>query len=180
MTKLSYHENEFCEYWIDEHGVVHEIFKDTFKTLNLEIAMVITRDRLKVTNGVARPLYVELGKHTKSEVIKQIDTFRNCSYTVENANYIYRKKQSAFNLAQLTNLVTKTSPELMVIVNEFKKDWKKDLLRFNCKMCVFQIYNDFDGNRLYRLNGEHPFIYTNFSECTYEKMLPYMVKILKT
>lgn len=65
MKKLFYHENEFCEYWIDEYGIVHEIFKDTFKTLNVEIAEVITMDRLKVANGVARPLYVELGKHTK-------------------------------------------------------------------------------------------------------------------
>lgn len=65
MKKLFYHENEFSEYWIDEYGIVHEIFKDTFKTLNLEIAEVITLDRLKVTDGVARPLYVELGKYTK-------------------------------------------------------------------------------------------------------------------
>ena len=67
MQKLSYYENEFCEYWIDEYGIVHEIFKDTFKTLNLEVAKVITADRLKVSDGVARPLYVELGKATKME-----------------------------------------------------------------------------------------------------------------
>jgi len=62
MQKNSYYENEFCEYWIDEFGIVHEIFKDTFPKLNLEIAKVITADRLSVSNGVTRPLYVELGK----------------------------------------------------------------------------------------------------------------------
>lgn len=67
MQKLSYYENEFCEYWIDDHGVVHEIFKDSFKRLNLEVAKVITIDRLKVSNGVARPLYVELGKATRMD-----------------------------------------------------------------------------------------------------------------
>lgn len=67
MQKLSYYENEFCEYWIDDHGVVHEIFKDSFKVLNLQVAKVITSDRLIVSNGVARPLYVELGKATKMD-----------------------------------------------------------------------------------------------------------------
>ena len=65
MQKIAYYENEFCEYWIDEHGVVNEIFKDSFQILNLEVAKVITQDRLIVSNGVARPLYVELGKATR-------------------------------------------------------------------------------------------------------------------
>ena len=65
MQKLSYFENEFCVYWIDEYGVVNEIFKDSFQILNLEVAKVITHDRLIVSNGIARPLYVELGKATR-------------------------------------------------------------------------------------------------------------------
>ncbi len=67
MQKLSYYENEFCEYWIDDHGIVHEIFKDSFKVLNLEVAKIITADRLVVSNGIARPLYVELGNATKMD-----------------------------------------------------------------------------------------------------------------
>jgi hypothetical protein len=67
MLKNSYYENEFCEYWIDEFGIVHEIFKDSFPRLNLEIAKVITSDRLAVSNGVTRPLYVELGKATRMD-----------------------------------------------------------------------------------------------------------------
>lgn len=123
---------------------------------------------------------VELGKHTKKEVVNQIDTFRNCNYTVENADYIYKKNKTAFNKTKLTTLVTKTPPELMVIVNEDKKEWKPDLNKFNCKMCVLQIYNDFEGRRMFRLNGEHPFIFTDFCNCTYEKKIPYAIKILKT
>jgi hypothetical protein len=67
MQKLSYYENEFCEYWIDDHGIVHEIFKDSFKILNLEVAKIITADRLVVSKGIARPLYVELGNATKMD-----------------------------------------------------------------------------------------------------------------
>ena len=67
MQKNSYYENEFCEYWIDEFGIVHEIFKDTFPRLNLEIAKIITSDRLAVSNGITRPLYVELGSATRMD-----------------------------------------------------------------------------------------------------------------
>ncbi|MDP3462313.1 MAG: hypothetical protein Q8S18_05960 [Bacteroidales bacterium] len=121
---------------------------------------------------------VELGKHTKNDVVNQIDTFRNCNYTDDNANYIHKRKKS-LNLSKLTSLIKGTPPELMVIVNEVKNDWKSALSSLNCKMCVFQIYNDFDGRQMYRLEGEHPFIYTNFRNCKYEKELPYAVKILR-
>lgn len=67
MKKNAYLENEFCEYWIDEFGVVHEIFKPTFVSLDLKVAKIIVADRLKVSEGIARPLYVELGKATKMD-----------------------------------------------------------------------------------------------------------------
>ncbi len=67
LDNNSYLENEFCEYWIDERGIIHEIFKPSFDIMDLEIAKIITADRLKVSNGVYRPLYVELGNAVKME-----------------------------------------------------------------------------------------------------------------
>lgn len=65
MSKLNtFLENDFCEYWI-ENGIIHEVFKDSFDELTIEIAKIITEDRLKVSNGINRPLYVELGNATK-------------------------------------------------------------------------------------------------------------------
>jgi len=70
-------------------------------------------------------------------------------------------------------------PELMVIVNEPKPDWAADLKSLRCKTCIFQIYHDFNGSPLYRLNGEHPYIYTNFCHCKYQKVgSPYTVEVL--
>ena len=51
MQKLNYYENDFCEYWIDEFGVVHEIFKSTFSVLNLEVATIITMDDMLLANN---------------------------------------------------------------------------------------------------------------------------------
>ena len=123
---------------------------------------------------------VELGKHTKNEVISQIETFRNFTPTRAHSDYINLKRPGVFNLQKLNTLVTNKSPELMLIVNEYKDEWKKDLKRLSCKMCVFQIYTDFKGRRMYRLNGEHPFIFTDFCNCKYEKLLPNTVKILRS
>lgn len=64
--RQGYHENEYCEYWIED-GIIYEIFKPTFDILDLRIAKIITHDRLAVSNGITRPLYVELGGAIKME-----------------------------------------------------------------------------------------------------------------
>ena len=68
----------------------------------------------------------------------------------------------------------------MVIVNEPMPSWVDTLKSYRCKICIFQIYHDIDGNPLYRLNGEHPYIYTNFCHCRYQKVgSPYTIEILE-
>jgi len=67
MEKSAYFENDYCKYWIDEYGIIHEIFKNSFDVLNLDVAKVITQDRIKVSAGITRPLYVELGNAVKME-----------------------------------------------------------------------------------------------------------------
>lgn len=58
----SYLENNYCQYWIDENDILHEVFKFDFERITLDIAKTITKDRLQVSNKVTRPLYVELGR----------------------------------------------------------------------------------------------------------------------
>ena len=64
--KHNYFQNEYCEYWIED-GIVFEIFKPNFEVLNVEVAKIITQDRLEISNGIARPLYVELGDAVRME-----------------------------------------------------------------------------------------------------------------
>ena len=122
---------------------------------------------------------IELGKHTKEHVVEQIETFRNFTPSIENVTYIKEKRDGVFDFNSLKYLILNKQPELMVIVNEQKDDWKSDFLRLGCKMCIFQIYNDFDGKKMFRINGDHPFIFTDFCNCRYEKMLPFTVNVLK-
>lgn len=122
---------------------------------------------------------VELGKHQKSHVIDQVKAFYNCSYDDEHADYIYSQRPHDLDVNLLRAMVASKLPEFMVIVNEAKPDWVDDLKALRCKTCVFQIYHDFNGKPLYRLNGEHPYIYTNFCHCKYQKVgAPYTVEVL--
>lgn len=122
---------------------------------------------------------VELGKHLKDHVLDQIETFYNCSYAEEHAEYIYNQRPHDLDSTFLKNMVATKVPEFMVIVNEEKTDWVEDLKSFRCKTCVFQIYHDYTGAPLYRLDGEHPYIYTKFCHCRYQKVgSPYTVEVL--
>jgi len=122
---------------------------------------------------------VELGKHNKGHVVDQIQSFYNCGYLDEHADYIFLQRPD-LDLTKLKSMVAKVPPKFMVIVNEPKEDWVAELRKLRCKTCVFQIYHDFAGNPLYRLNGEHPFIYTHFCHCKYQKTLPYAIEVLET
>jgi hypothetical protein len=122
---------------------------------------------------------VELGKHSKDHVTDQIQTFFNCSYVDEHAEYIHSQRSHDLDLNSLKAMVAAKVPEFMVIVNEPKSDWVDDLKSLRCKTCIFQIYHDFDGKPLYRLNGDHPYIYTKFCHCKYQKVgSPYTVEVL--
>lgn len=165
-----------------------EIIFPQFKAMLFKMKLV---DSVRVKNSIpdlamVRADYsewyiieVELGKHSKSHVVDQIQSFYNCGYKDEHADYIFSQRPD-LDLTKLKAMVAKVSPEFMVIVNEPKEDWIKDLKKIRCKACVFQIYHDFNGNPLYRLNGEHPFIYTNFCHCKYQKTVPYALEILDT
>lgn len=121
---------------------------------------------------------VELGKHQKDHVIDQVQSFFNCSYLDEHAEYIHSQRGD-LDLNLLKAMIATKVPEFMVIVNEPKEDWIYDLKALRCKTCIFQIYHDFNGLPLYRLNGEHPYIYTHFCHCKYQKVgSPYTVEVL--
>jgi hypothetical protein len=120
---------------------------------------------------------VELGKHQRSHVVDQLRTFYNSSYNDDHANYMFDQRPD-MNLVQLKKMVAANPPELMVIVNEPKPDWEIDLKAFKCKACIFQIYHDFDGNTIHRLNGDHPHIKIDFCHCRYQKPAPYTIEIL--
>ena len=58
--KEFYIENEYVEIWIED-GIIMEIFKPEVKEVTLEIAKEVVRDRLKVSNKITRPIFIDMG-----------------------------------------------------------------------------------------------------------------------
>jgi hypothetical protein len=56
-VKESYLENDFCKIWLS-NGILFVEYKPRL-VMNLEAAKQIVADRLKVSNGVSRPLFLD-------------------------------------------------------------------------------------------------------------------------
>jgi hypothetical protein len=121
---------------------------------------------------------VELGGHGITHVVEQIESFKNCNYNKEHAEYIYEKRKDKLDLGSLKQLIPTIPPKLMVIVNQPKPEWENYLSLYDCIVCVFQIYLNQDNQPIYRLNGKHPSVYTGFCHCKLRKDMPYAVKII--
>lgn len=58
-TKESFLENEYVEFWIED-GIIYNRYKPEVNKITIDIAKRIVEDRLKVSNGVTRPGFVDL------------------------------------------------------------------------------------------------------------------------
>lgn len=56
----SYLENDYAEIWIED-GIVFNIYKPNL-VLTLDVAKLLVEDRLKVSNGVSRPLFADISE----------------------------------------------------------------------------------------------------------------------
>lgn len=56
----NYYENDYAEIWIED-GIVFNIYKPNL-VLTLEVAKKLVEDRLRVSNGVSRPLFADISE----------------------------------------------------------------------------------------------------------------------
>jgi hypothetical protein len=80
--KESYQENDFCRMWIS-NGIMFVEYKPGL-VMNVEIAKLMVSDRLKVSNGISRPVFLDVRnfvsmdratmKYYKSEEVVQCVT----------------------------------------------------------------------------------------------------------
>lgn len=57
IRKEAYLENEYAEYWI-ENGILFLVYKRRL-VMTLDVAKKIVEDRLKVSNGISRPMFLD-------------------------------------------------------------------------------------------------------------------------
>lgn len=107
---------------------------------------------------------VELGKHSlENHVLVQIDNFRHGTYPVIIfAEYFKSKIFEHYNIhvseTKIKKLLTKQTPEILVVVDEDRQDWQAELKKRHAKLCLFQIFKNGRGSHAYRLHGGYPYI----------------------
>lgn len=121
---------------------------------------------------------VELAGHDIQHIKDQIDTFYNADITDDHANYMYNKRTDVLNRDNVIRMIRNHSPKLMVIINENVVEIESSIQEYECLMCVFQVFLDQNNNPIYRLNGKHPLVLTDFCHCKITKNLPFMVEVL--
>lgn len=58
-------ENDYVKIWIED-GIIHSVHKPNF--INLEMAKVMVRDRLKVSNGIVRPMFIDISSMASTNI----------------------------------------------------------------------------------------------------------------
>jgi hypothetical protein len=126
---------------------------------------------------------VELGGHTLDHVLEQTRVFLDGSYNLaEIAQYVrqqflkfHRKRVS---LRRLRDLFDSHPPSVLVIADEHREDWQKELGKLGVQFCIFEIYKDASGHHLYRVFGEYPTVYADEAQCRPHASLPNLIEVI--
>lgn len=121
---------------------------------------------------------VELAKHDlEGHVLKQIDDFRFGKYPVPVfADYfskqILRISKKAIDKSKLEKLLRTKPPNILVIVDEERKEWIEELEKRDVSFVLFQVFKNGRGSNAYRLSdlcGKSPYIKIKESHCVPQK-----------
>jgi len=182
-----YYESEF-ENFIKQHiaKTFPEFYSFNFKmTINSP-----NKDPKKPDFGLIKKdfsewwiIEVELGNHDFNHVRGQVEVFVNPEYNaIHFSNKICEQIKVEHNVTlkakSVTSLLRKKDPNVLVITDESKNNWKEELNELGAYLCMFQIYKNKNGFHAFRLEGQYPIIIEKSSHCRFEKGLPNTLKIL--
>lgn len=122
---------------------------------------------------------VELEHHSLyGDVLDQIMKFAHGDYTKEHARYLKEKNQF-LDFEKLLQLITGTQPKIFVFVPVEKPEWSRQLLPFNTKISVIEVWEDDTGRSLLRIDGDQPTAKSsNFlSNLFRERLIPKALKV---
>jgi len=129
---------------------------------------------------------VEKGGHTLDHVARQVAVMSKPDFNpVEMSHYIKSKETYIMSpqgteLAydEIHKLITTQKPQVMVIVDETKVDWEKDLNKKDVLLCVVQVYKNGQGEEIFRIKGQYPRIYTGTIHCKLTNYPPNSIELV--
>lgn len=121
---------------------------------------------------------VELSSHRINHIEEQVDTFCNCDYGDEHAEYL-SKNSTTLDKGELKKMIAKYPPRVMVVVNDQNCKWTDTLKKYKCEVGIFQVYYDKHQNRLYRFHGHFPVMKHDFGTCKFLPGVPQMIELIE-
>lgn len=113
---------------------------------------------------------VEMGRHSwEDHVEKQVRVFSTGIYHAEKIAEYMKNKNDELDIVRLEEMITNYQPKVLVVVNEEKWEWEKNIKKYNALLSVFQIYRGTNGLEVFRVAGAIPFIYKDKSPCRFLK-----------
>ncbi len=176
IDPISFYEKHFEETFLSK---IHEVYPDFIgMQFSLKISTVDkenSKPDLAMIRNDYKEWYIieaEMGRHSwEGHVEKQVRVFSNGIYDKREVSaYIY-SKNNHLDIKKLENMVENLAPKVMVIVNEHKPEWEREIRKYKAYISVFQIYKGLNGLELFRISGDTPFIYRDKSHCSFVKGL---------
>ncbi|MCO6450265.1 MAG: hypothetical protein J5I90_05695 [Caldilineales bacterium] len=121
---------------------------------------------------------IEMGYHNlNGHVEPQVQKLAAADYGVREATYLY-KSNRLLDLDKTKNLLRKTEPQVLVIVNQSKEDWVKPLVKYGAILAIFELFRSDDDIEIFRVNGEYPTqIIDTISQCAFHPITPQFLEV---
>ncbi len=189
LKAVAYYSETDLEKWIYQHA--KSLFPHHYVIpFKKEVVSRVTRKISKPDFALIRHDFldwtmveVELKRHTLDHVLGQARVFLNGEYNLpEIAKYVqikfWKLYKKRVTLCRLKNLFNSGSPSILVIVDEYTEDWKKELKKLGVKFGIFEIYKNARGHHVYRTFGEYPEVYDKEAHCRPHKSIPNLIEVI--
>jgi len=115
---------------------------------------------------------VELENHDVSHIDTQLGNFYHGDYSdVSGISEYVGQKVTGVDLDKFRNMIATIPHKVMLISDRIHPDWYKHFQKYECLFSTLQVYCDSDDNYIYRIGGEFPQDYFDFTYCNFDKSL---------
>lgn len=176
IDPVSFYEKHFETTFLEKISVVYPDFIGISFALKIETVLgESSKPDLAIIRKDYKEWYIieaEMGRHSwEDHVEKQVKVFTNGIYEKNKiANYIFKQDlTNVLELKHLENMVSLIHPKVMVVVNEHKPHWQKEIKKYKAFLSVFQIFKGLNGFEIFRIEGDTPFVHRDKSHCDFLK-----------
>jgi len=121
---------------------------------------------------------VEMGYHSFAKHVEpQVQNLADASYGDSVAEYLHKISPS-LDKDTIFEMVRSQRPGVLVIVNEQKEDWARQLSKYGAIVATFELFRSANNDEIFRVNGEYPAQIRNLiSRCSVHPMIPRFLEV---